>query len=635
MKKIVIAMMSMAFLLRALPVFSAEDAAKTQWYPFVLSEKLDPDSPANVGKFVLDAPAGKHGFVKVKGNQFVFEDGTPARFWGTNLCFSACFPSKEQARMMADRLAFFGFNAVRLHHMDFFFEPDGIFEDVRRATDNRQLKKTGVLSPRQLDKLDYLIYLLKERGIYIDMNLLVARHFTVADGVVDADKLGMAAKPVSLFDPVLIELQKKYAKDLLTHFNPYTNLRYCDDPAVALVEITNENSIFDYWKWNRLNGPMAGFKRDSIPEKYVKQLDDKWSKWLKDKYSDSGRSRRPRPTYKFEKINSSDDMADIASFYTDLEKEYFDGMLAFLKNEAGVKVPVTGMGGYTCNNDVNAQINCDFIDRHAYWDHPHFPNSGWDRDNFRIHGKSMLKDKKLGMVSDLRKNPAPEKPRTMTEWNHCYPNQRSYETPVLMAIEAVKSKCDGLFQFAYKHSLPDEYRPDNIDSYFDIIASPQQLILMSVAGLVYLRDAAFNHSIEDGVFKLNSEKMAGAAGYIKDKTISLDYLKIISKQDGAVFIYSADDNPVNMSCKLVLVAVCGVKNKDSGWINNKFKWGSPPTLLSNMDAEIELLTDKGHKAYELTADGGRGKEIISKFHNGILTVNTNGSDSPWFEISSE
>ena len=114
-----------------------------EWYPFVIPEKLDPDSPMNIGKLVLDPPAGKHGFCKVKDGHFYFEDGTRAKFWGTNLCFNACFPTHEQAEMLANRIAFFGFNAVRLHHMDMYFEPRGIFEDVAPAPKDPQKKKTG------------------------------------------------------------------------------------------------------------------------------------------------------------------------------------------------------------------------------------------------------------------------------------------------------------------------------------------------------------------------------------------------------------------------------------------------------------------------------------------------------------
>ena len=84
----------------ALAISYASDTNTSEWFPFVLAEKLDPASPANMGRLVLDAPAGKHGFVKVQGDHFVFEDGTPARFWGTNLCFNACFPSKENANLV-------------------------------------------------------------------------------------------------------------------------------------------------------------------------------------------------------------------------------------------------------------------------------------------------------------------------------------------------------------------------------------------------------------------------------------------------------------------------------------------------------------------------------------------------------
>jgi len=31
-----------------------------------------------------EKPAGKHGFLQVKGEKFIFEDGTEGRFWGTN-----------------------------------------------------------------------------------------------------------------------------------------------------------------------------------------------------------------------------------------------------------------------------------------------------------------------------------------------------------------------------------------------------------------------------------------------------------------------------------------------------------------------------------------------------------------------
>ena len=44
-----------------------------------------------------DKPAGKHGFLMVQGDRFVFEDGTEARFWGTNFNSAQNFPSYEHS----------------------------------------------------------------------------------------------------------------------------------------------------------------------------------------------------------------------------------------------------------------------------------------------------------------------------------------------------------------------------------------------------------------------------------------------------------------------------------------------------------------------------------------------------------
>ena len=68
--------------------------------------------------FEAEKPAGKHGFLTVQGDRFVFEDGTPVRFWGTNLNSGAAFPDKDYAVKLAKRLAAYGCNIVRLHQMD-------------------------------------------------------------------------------------------------------------------------------------------------------------------------------------------------------------------------------------------------------------------------------------------------------------------------------------------------------------------------------------------------------------------------------------------------------------------------------------------------------------------------------------
>ena len=55
------------------------------------------DSPIDLSFLnAQERPAGRHGILKANGNQFIFEDGTPARFWGANLC--AISPREHPAR---------------------------------------------------------------------------------------------------------------------------------------------------------------------------------------------------------------------------------------------------------------------------------------------------------------------------------------------------------------------------------------------------------------------------------------------------------------------------------------------------------------------------------------------------------
>jgi hypothetical protein len=208
--------------------------------PFSLDHRtaLRSGSPVDVS-FLLDAPAGKHGFIQVKDGHLATADGQRIRFWGVNITDwskgSRQIPSKEDAPFVAATLARFGVNCARFQFLD-LEAPRGLIDS--HSQDSRSLDAD------QLDKEDFFIAELEKRGIYIDFNLLVGRSFKAADGVQDANLLRQGAKGTSLFDRRLIELQKEYAQQLLGHKNPYTGLKYIEDPAVAIVEINNENALY-------------------------------------------------------------------------------------------------------------------------------------------------------------------------------------------------------------------------------------------------------------------------------------------------------------------------------------------------------------------------------------------------------
>ena len=238
--------------------------AEEPLFPFLLSY----DSPANLTNVAswLDQPAGSHGFVRERDGHLVTDAG-PIRFWATNFCFEASFGTHEVSDRIAARLARLGINCVRLHHMD-----------ARSIWGNSPNKLA--IDPEKLERLDYLIAQLKRHGVYVNINLHVSRSFGEAEGFTAQAERPRMDKGLDNFEPRMIELQKKYARDLLTHVNPYTKTAYVDEPAVAFVEINNENAIFSVYSSGHL---------DDLPEPYATTYRKLWNQWLRKKYGSNQR----------------------------------------------------------------------------------------------------------------------------------------------------------------------------------------------------------------------------------------------------------------------------------------------------------------------------------------------------------
>lgn len=236
-------------------------ASAADMFPFQLPWDDASPSITNVS-WLNDKPAGRDGFVSVKDGH-LFAGEKRLRIFGVNMCFAANFPTHADADKVAARMAKFGINCVRFHHMDMFSAPAGIF-----AKDGR------TLDAEQLDRLDYFIAALKKEGIYADLNLHVSRTYPDRP---KAEKKGSPQfdKGVDNYHAPMIALQKDYARDLLSHVNKYTGNAYSAEPAVALVEINNENALGFQW--------FAG-EMDNLPAPYAEDLSAQWTAWLVKKY---------------------------------------------------------------------------------------------------------------------------------------------------------------------------------------------------------------------------------------------------------------------------------------------------------------------------------------------------------------
>ncbi len=238
-------------------------AQQPDTFPFVISYDA-PDNVTNVSGW-LPKPAGGTGFVRTAQGRMATDAG-PIRFWATNFCFDACFPSHEDAERVAARLARLGINCVRMHHMD--------SHSIWGKSENKT-----IIDPQRLDALDYLIYQFKQHGIYTNINLHVSRTLGDKEGFPHADQRPKYDKGIGNFEPRMIQMQKKYARDLLTHVNPYTKTTYCEEPAVAMVEISNEDALFDVWNGGDL---------DNLAEPYATTFRQLWNDWLIKKYRTTG-----------------------------------------------------------------------------------------------------------------------------------------------------------------------------------------------------------------------------------------------------------------------------------------------------------------------------------------------------------
>ncbi|CAN5416481.1 hypothetical protein BH11ARM2_BH11ARM2_15430 [soil metagenome] len=245
-------------------------------FPFVLPWDDAPDKSAIDVSFLNAMPAGKNGWIVAKDGHFVEErTGKRVRFFGTNLAARGAFPGKEDAPKIAGRLAKLGVNIVRLHHLQNNWDLDG-------GSVWKKDKAYLEVDPVQLDKLDFFVSELKKRGIYVNVNLQTSRNYLPEMGFpASVTQLKDYAKKIDKVDDRMIALQKQYAHDLLNRVNPYTKLRYADDPAVMVVEINNENSLVGW------PGESPGAGLDAMPPEFRAIVLAKWNAWLKGTYGDT------------------------------------------------------------------------------------------------------------------------------------------------------------------------------------------------------------------------------------------------------------------------------------------------------------------------------------------------------------
>jgi hypothetical protein len=241
--------------------------ATAEFIPFVIPAKPDPNSPIAVKSY---KPILTDSDRLVASDGHFYRGEKQVRLWGVNLSFGANLPTHEDAPYIAARMAAVGVNTVRCHHLDTSRWPRGLW--------NSRDGKT--IEPEALDRLDFFINQLALHGICVNLNLHVGRAHSEYLGLPETN--GQYDKIFGIFTAELIDAQKDFAREMLSHVNLYRGVSYVDDPAVAIVEITNEDSFFMWSGDETLR---------SLPSHYADILQKKFNAWLKEKYGPDAKLR--------------------------------------------------------------------------------------------------------------------------------------------------------------------------------------------------------------------------------------------------------------------------------------------------------------------------------------------------------
>ena len=611
--------------------------------------------------FENEKPAGKHGFLKIEGENFVFEDGTPAKFWGTNFNSGANFPSHSHSEKVAKRLAQAGLNMVRFHQLEADFSTPNIFQ----FTKGKRLDNTSTFDPESMDRLDYLVHCLKQEGIYVYFDCLCYRRFRTGDGVENALYMQDAAKPNGYFDRNLIALQKDFAKKFLEHVNPYTGLAYKDDPVIAMAEVVNECSLFNPGKFTTyepFNTELFELYRDFCAKKGIE--------------------------VKFEEWEFSKKTPLLREFIMETEMAYYREMISYLRG-IGAKFPINGTNWPIDKaTPYNNAMASDFTDNHFYY-------CDWSQvDQRKFRNKSMMTEDDT-IAYNLVGHAVENLPMFISEWDAPWPNAyRADATLFLAAIGALQNWAGwtihtyrygtnedpaitgkigrsivignsyyrgifdtyndpakfGLFQHAalitrrgdVKQAEKTVYQNINVEDLYDpdykvpyMQASVEQSKLRyryngkTEGEFAEVKDDVLSDTKEiyrnwkKGYGWIDAGRTKAVYGFIGDEDFQLTDVSIKAKNNYAtIAISSLTDEDITNSNNLFITAVGKADNTDSVYNNDHttlLKEGKAPILIEVIEAEIAIKTPyKNMRVWSVDPEGYYTGLMPTTYEDGVL-----------------
>lgn len=434
--------------------------AGPEWIPLKLELDIEAGSALDFSNFGFhDAPAGKHGRVIARPDgQFAFEKNpeTARKFYGVNFCFGAHFLAKDEADRIADRLVRLGYNAMRFHHHE-------------HELTSKQANST-LLNPEKLDQFDYLMAALIKRGVYLTTDLFVSRPVTWKDiGIERAGNVEMDTYKILVpIVPAAYENWKTFARNFLTHKNPYTGRTYAEEPALAWLSLINEGTYGNFVD-----------RAKNVPE-----WNTAWQAWMQKKYAnrealaaawknelktdeDPTKSNIAFPPSMW---NNSPRVSDCTEFFAEIERQTYEKMRTFLREELNCKALLTNMNAWTYHTaDQHARAAFDYVDDHFYVDHPEFIERPWSLPSKCPNTSPVADGGTGGRTRSFTRLYG--KPFTITEYNFSGPGRFRGVGGILTGAMGALQDWSAIWRFAYSHDRNAMLTPQRLD-YFNMATDP-------------------------------------------------------------------------------------------------------------------------------------------------------------------
>jgi len=396
--------------------------------------------------------AGEKGHVKRKGDGFVLGNNTPVRFWGVNVGGGMLDFSDASLEYMAKKLARLGVNLVRLHG----------------AVYDESSSDPAKVDERKLGRIHKLVALLKAEGIYTTLSFYFPLWMNMRDAYGDHGYRNQRNKtPFSLlfFDPWMQNVHRTWLEALLTAKNPHTGLPLGKDPAVATVELLNEDSFF-FWT----------FSHENIPAPKLEILEKRFGTWLADKHGsidkaisswgwqpqarDDAKAKRMTllPAWDMTAQGATNGpkrkrMSDQMRFLAETQTEFYQSTIEHCQKKHKTKCLFTCSNWHTADARImeaiewNTYMVGDAIDRHAYFGGKHEgENAGWNvAVGHTFQDRSCMKDP---AASPFAASTVKDMPMMVSELGWPNPNRFRAELPFLCATYGAMQGIDAFHLFA-------------------------------------------------------------------------------------------------------------------------------------------------------------------------------------------